>query len=351
MKIIKYIALILILAIGFISCEEDKDLTKIDETSFIAPVLTGITTNEAFALAKDTTSVDSLKEIWVEFSWTEAEYGQTLATTYTIQIDKVGNNFANPIEFNMASETEASILVETINSKMFNMADNYYPPLVEANVEIRIKSVVSEFVSTIYSSTTAFYLTPYDAGKPKLYVTGTHQPTPWDFASAQTLFSVNEDEEYIGYIYLTDCEYKLNKTPDIAWGAGASTGTIAIGGSSLINATEGMYWITVDTLAATISLETQNWGIIGSATPTSWDSDTDLEFDLELKKYKITMDLTADFIKFRANDDWGTNLGDNDTDGIMEFGGADIPITEAGNYTIYLDLHNPERFTYELVKN
>lgn len=351
MKIIKYIALILILAIGFISCEEDKDLTKIDETSFIAPVLTGITANEAFALAKDTTSVDSLKEIWVELSWTEADYGQTLATTYTIQIDKVGNDFANSIEFNMASETEASILVETINSKMFNMADNYYPPLVEANVEIRIKAVVSEFVSTIYSSTTAFYLTPYDAGKPKLYVTGTHQPIPWDFASAQTLFSVNEDEEYIGYIYFTDCEYKLNKTPDIAWGAGASAGTIALDGANLTNATEGMYWITVDTLALTISSELRNWGVIGSATPTSWDSDTNMEFDFDLKKLKVTMDLTAAEIKFRANDDWGINLGDTGADGILDAGGDNIVVPEAGNYTIYLDLHNPERFTYELVKN
>ena len=144
MKIIKYITLILIFAIGFMSCEEDKDLTKIDESSFIAPVLTGITANEAFTLAKDTTSVDSLKEVWAELTWTKADYGQILATNYTIQIDKIGNDFVNPFEFNMANETEASILVETINSKMFNIGDNYYPPLVEANVEIRIKAVVSE---------------------------------------------------------------------------------------------------------------------------------------------------------------------------------------------------------------
>lgn len=352
MKIIKYITLILILAIGFLSCEEDKDLTKIDESTFVAPVLAGITANEAFALTKDTTSVDSLKEVWADLSWTKAEYGQTLATTYTIQIDKVGNDFANPIEFNMASETEASILVETINSKMFNMDDNYYPPLVEANVEIRIKAVVSEDVSTVYSSAIAFYLTPYDAGKPKLYVTGTYQPTPWDFASAQTLYSLNEDEYYEGYIYLTDCEYKLNKTPDIAWGAGASAGTIAIDGANLTNATEGMYWITVDTLAATIDTEVRNWGIIGSAVPPyDWSVDQNMIYDFDLKKLKITLDLTAAEIKFRVNDDWVINLGDTGADGTMEFGGDNIVVPEAGNYTVYLDLSNPEKFSYELVKN
>lgn len=351
MKFIKYISLILILALAFVACEDDKDLVQIDDASFVGPVISGIAADEAFILTKDTTSVEELKEEWVTLTWTEADYGQTLATTYVIQIDKVGNNFANAFEFNAGSDTELSILVEEVNSKMYNMEENYYPPLVQANVEIRIKADVSEFVNTVYSDAVAFYLTPYDAGKPKLYVTGTHQLIPWDFASAPTLYSLNEDESYEGYIYLTACEYLLNKTPDNYWGAGASAGTLAINGTYLTNSTEGMYWVTVDTIAETITTQVQNWGIIGSATPTSWDSDTDMEFDLELNKYKITMDLIVGHIKFRANDDWGTNLGDDDTDGSMEFGGSDIPINEAGNYTVYLDLSNPEKFSYEIVKN
>ena len=351
MKIIKYITLILVIAVTFMSCEDDQDLTKINESNFVAPVLSGITADQNYVLVKDTTSVDALKAKWVDLSWTEADFGQTLATTYTIQIDKVGSDFSNVIEFNTSSETEISILGETINSKMYNMEDNYYPPLVEANVEIRIKAVVSEYVNPVYSVVTSFSLTPFDAGKPKLYVTGTHQPTPWDFASAQTLYSLVEDENYEGYIYLTDCEFKLNKTPDIAWGAGATAGTIAIDGPNFTNATEGMYWIDVDTLSATISTEVRNWGIIGSATPGGWDTDTDMEYDFELGKLKATLDLTAADIKFRVNDGWAINLGDNDADGTMEQDGANIVVSEAGNYTVYLDLSNPEKFSYELVKN
>ncbi|MCD4834564.1 MAG: SusE domain-containing protein [Bacteroidales bacterium] len=352
MKVIKYITLILVIAVTFMSCEDDQDLTKINESNFVASVLSGITADQNYVLVKDTTSVDSLKTIWVDLSWTEADFGQTLATTYTIQIDKVGSDFSNVIEFNTSSETEISILEEEINSKMYNMEDNYYPPLVEANVEIRVKAVVSEYVNPVYSTVTSFSLTPFDAGKPKLYVTGTHQPTPWDFASAQTIYSLVEDENYEGYIYLTDCEYKLNKTPDIAWGAGATAGTIEIGGTNLTNATEGMYWITVDTLAATISTEVRNWGIIGSAVPPyDWSVDVDMTYDFDLKKLKVTLDLTADEIKFRVNDDWAINLGDTDADGTMEPGGDNIVVPEAGNYTVYLDLSNPEKFSYELVKN
>lgn len=351
MKILKYSILAFIITTFFISCEEDKELTKINETDFLPAVLSGITANQHFTLVKDTTKVDSLKKVWVELTWSEADYGIPLATTYILQIDKVGNNFANAIEINNGSNKSIEILVETINNKMFNIANNYYPPLVEANVEIRIKSTVSQHIDPVYSTSTSFYLTPYDGGKPKLYVTGTHQVVDWDFASAPTLYSIDENESYVGYIYLTDCEYKLNKTPDISWGAGSTAGTIALGGSSLTNTVEGMYWITVDTLAETIGKTLRNWGIIGSATPGGWDTDTNMEFDFTTGKLKVTLDLTADYIKFRANDAWTINLGDDGADGIMEQGGADIKVSSAGNYTVYLDLRNPERFTYQLVKN
>jgi len=351
MKILKYITLISIFAFAFMACENDDDLTKIDENNFVAPVLSGISADEEFVLVKDTTDVDSLKAKWVDLVWTEADYGQALATKYTVQIDKVGNEFENAFEFNAASNTELSVLVEEVNTKMFNMGDNYYPPLVEANVEIRVKAEVSEYVSTLYSDVIPFYITPYDAGKPKLYVTGTHQLIDWDFSSAPTLYSLDEDEVYVGYIYLTDCEYLLNKTPDTYFGAGATEGTIAADGPNLTNATEGMYWMAVDTLAETITNELRNWGLIGSATPGGWDTDTNMEFDFETGKLTVTLDLTAEEIKFRANDDWAINLGDNGADGTLEQDGDDIAIDEAGNYTVYLDLSNPERFTYELIKN
>ncbi|MDY6801098.1 MAG: SusE domain-containing protein [Bacteroidota bacterium] len=356
MKILKYITLISIFAIALMACEDDDELTKIDENNFVAPVLSGIDVDEEFVLVKDTTDVDSLKATWADLVWTEADYGQALATKYTVQIDKVGNEFENAFEFNASSNTELSVLVEEVNTKMFNMGD-YYPPLVKANVEIRVKAEVSEHVSTLYSEVIPFYLTPYDAGKPKLYVTGTHQLIDWDFASAPTLYALNEDEEYVGYIYLTDCEYLLNKNPDYYWGAGTSEGTIAVGGAELTNVDEGMYWMIVDTLAETISTELRNWGLIGSSTPGGWDTDTNMEWDAESGRLKVTLDLTQSGdlaetgIKFRANDAWDINLGDDEGDGILEEGGKNIAVPEAGNYTVYLDLSNPERFTYELIKN
>lgn len=78
-----------------------------------------------------------------------------------------------------------------------------------------------------------------------------------------------------------------------------------------------------------------NWGIIGSATPTGWDSDTNMSYDLTTKIYSITMPLTAGgAFKFRLDDSWSFNYGDNGNNSSLEQNGADIPVTVAGTYLI-----------------
>ena len=42
---------------------------------------------------------------------------------------------------------------------------------------------------------------------------------------------------------------------------------------------DGLYYLQVDTGARTYSTTLMSLGLIGSATPTGWDSDTDLVYD------------------------------------------------------------------------
>jgi hypothetical protein len=83
-----------------------------------------------------------------------------------------------------------------------------------------------------------------------------------------------------------------------------------------------------------------DWGIIGSATPTGWDSDTNLDYDLATKTYSITMNMIPGAYKFRLDDGWGTNYGSNSaTGGALVLNGSDIPITVAGSYKITADFN------------
>lgn len=118
----------------------------------------------------------------------------------------------------------------------------------------------------------------------------------------------------------------------------------------------GYFLVKVNTGELKYSLTKTSWGLIGNATPTGWDSDTDMIYDAESKTWSITLDLTKqeapdNGIKFRANDDWALNIGDKDADGTMEFGGDNMGISEDGNYTIVLDLSNPRVYTYSITKN
>lgn len=81
-----------------------------------------------------------------------------------------------------------------------------------------------------------------------------------------------------------------------------------------------------------------NWGIIGSATPTGWDADTNLDYDLATKKYSITMPLTAGGeFKFRLDDGWADNFGDDGNNLTLDAGGANIPVAVTGTYKIVVD--------------
>lgn len=81
-----------------------------------------------------------------------------------------------------------------------------------------------------------------------------------------------------------------------------------------------------------------NWGLIGSATPNGWnDPDTNLDYNLATKKYSYTGPLVAGEYKFRLDDKWETNYGDDGNNLSLEAGGANIPVAVDGNYTITID--------------
>lgn len=88
-----------------------------------------------------------------------------------------------------------------------------------------------------------------------------------------------------------------------------------------------------------------DWGIIGSATPTGWNSDTNMDYDLATKTYSITMDMIVGAYKFRLDDGWGTNYGSSSaTGGDLVLNGPDIPISVAGKYKVTADF-NAKKYT------
>ena len=89
-----------------------------------------------------------------------------------------------------------------------------------------------------------------------------------------------------------------------------------------------------------------NWGIIGSATPTGWGSDTNMDYSLSTHLYSITMPLIGgQAFKFRLDDGWSVNFGDNGNDLTLDGNGTDIPVPVSGTYLVVANFSTTEIVT------
>lgn len=114
-------------------------------------------------------------------------------------------------------------------------------------------------------------------------------------------------------------------------------------------------FLTVTPYSSLLDLST-NLGVVGSATPGGWGN-PDIP-DLPFYTTSVADELVAyvtlrdGYVKFRVDNDWSENYGDNGNDGSLEANGSDIPVT-AGTYKILVNLSNlsysMEPFSWGLV--
>lgn len=343
---------ILLLAIASLllaSCEDS--LGPVINTEVDAPTIMSPSSGNSFVLTEE-----EAEETLLTLEWTAPDYGFTAPITYIVQMAEAGTEFEDPSSLGESNTTSYSITVGEMNSKLLSAG---FPANQEADIEVRVVAQVNENIEDEVSEPITLELTPYLVviEYPSIYVPGGYQSSSgytndWSPADAPALTSVNDNNRYEGYVYFSGAnEFKF--TAEQNWDNGdwgGSNGELAPGGANLSISEGGYYRMNVDLNNLTYSILNTDWGLIGDATPSGWDADTDMTYDQDAKVWSLTVDLGTGYIKFRANDAWDLNYGDDGVDGILEQGGADIEITEAGNYTITLDLAQPP-YTYTLTQN
>ncbi|MEO1518448.1 MAG: RagB/SusD family nutrient uptake outer membrane protein [Bacteroidota bacterium] len=187
---------------------------------------------------------------------------------------------------------------------------------------------------------------------PLIYVPGSFQG--WDPANAETVMaSVGSDGNYEGYFNFPDAntEFKITTGPnwDENFGDTGADGTLESAGDNIVVADPGFYRIKVNLNDFTYTIENTNWGIIGSSTEGGWDNDTDMTYDVDEGAWVITATLAKGELKFRANDAWDINYGDDGANALLSEGGANITIPEGSTYAIKLYLDKPD-YTYSIEK-
>jgi hypothetical protein len=199
------------------------------------------------------------------------------------------------------------------------------------------------------------YITSYRK-ETYLWVPGDYQG--WSPNTAPQLYSATGNGVHTGFIYWPaggTFQFKLTSAADwnhTNYGTGGP-GKLSTTGDNLTVPAAGFYLITADINGLTWSAAaTPKWSVIGAAVG-GWNAGNDIEltYDIPSKTWKGTMAMIADQMKFRANDDWGINLGDNNADKSLEFGGANIVVPAAGTYDVVLNLNDATHWTYTLTKH
>lgn len=160
----------------------------------------------------------------------------------------------------------------------------------------------------------------------------------WKEENTPFLYSENYDSIYTGYAYLKDklsLNYSVKDALDTSIFKEMPKG-FNIEGNKIKCKKTGFYFLKINLKAKTFEAIEQTWGIIGDATPHGWGDDTPMTYNEEQHCWTLTTRLEAKSLKFRANHDWGYNLGG--TPQRLGANGSNIQITKAGDYTINLYL-------------
>ena len=298
----------------------------------------------------------------VTFEWSAADFGAQTQVNYAIEVAPAGQD-DKVVVTSGVTETSAVVSYESLNAVL--LYDLGLASGISENVDFYVSAKVGEYAK-VYSApvTASATVTAAEKQYPKLTVAGSYAYNNWSPGKGQFVYDFEgTDVKYSGVIDFGEDVSALNfKFVGTSWGenefsvpageaqaAEAAELPLVAGGGDNIAAytTHRFYSLTLDKSAPKVikNFSFNSLGVIGDATPTGWDSDTDMEFNTEKQRFYVDLTLTDGTIKFRANDAWDVNWGG--ADGVLAAGADNIPVT-AGNYRIYVNLNDPANPTYEL---
>lgn len=351
MKTTRFLPLVTVLMFVVYSC--DRASNPMISADPVAPSISSELDGESFELTEDMAD-----DILFALEWQRADFGFDSAVEYIIQISETGDNFETLRNLGRTNSDSFDIIVSDINTALLAMGFSA-GEFVEIQFRVvaqldgaRFEELMSESVSMSFRP----YLVVVEF--PEIYVPGNYQSASgyggdWSPPDAPPLFSFDDDGIYEGYVYMagTGNEYKFTdeRSWDLNWGD-SGDGTLVENGPNNEAEDSGFYRMVVNLNSFTYETTLTEWGIVGDATPGGWDADTVMEYNPDEQLWTITADLTEGEMKFRANNDWDFNYGDDDGNMQVDWDGSNIPVETAGNYTISLNLKSIP-FSYQINQN
>lgn len=364
------IALSLIAGIVFIfSCEDALRDPKLDMNQTEGSGITAPANGSDFVLTKE-----EEENVLTTFTWSETVFNLTdlVPTTYTLQMDSVGTNFADPVELVSTTETSYQTTVGAMNSLLLSLG---YPAFEASALEFRVRSNINDAaeMTEMFSEMISLTFTPYEdiiVVEP-IYLLGDGTPAGWDNTLALPMGHIADGR--FARVELLDPGagdfWKVISQLGFwapQWGTD-DTGTPESGplvyrpdedtpdpAAIPVPETAGNYYIEVDTVNLTYVTYPSSGELylVGAATTAGWDNTAGLPFtEVEPHVFEITETLIAgEGMKFlevigQWAPQWGTDESATSDGGPLIFrpdesvaDPAEVPSPGAGSFKIRVDL-------------
>ncbi len=301
-------------------------------------------------LLKDNAALDVLT-----VSWIKPDFGFPTAATYTLYIDKKGNNFAKPKTVSAGSELKKTFKVLELNNILTDLG---LVAGTAADLDFRVECLIgaaTKLVTTIAN----VKVTPY-AEKLDLSTTwgvvGDATANGWNGPDLP-MYKTDVTNEFVAYVSLNAGQIKFRQDNLWAVNLGATgtvepntnpSGSLVAGGKNL-GVRQGTYKITMNPVALTYKIEAYSWGLVGDATANGWNGpDAPMTYDPTVDLWRGVVTVNAGQIKFRQNNLWAVNYGSTAStepdpiittgvEGSLAAGGKNFSIPK-GTYLVTLDL-------------
>jgi hypothetical protein len=298
----------------------------------------------------DTTSV-------INFKFTTPNFGFAAAVTNTLQIDPVGDNWANP----MSATLGAKVLSQSYSTANFNslLLKLNLVGGVQAHVNVRIMHSISTTVAPVYSNVVSLTVTPYNLAS-WVYVPGAYEGWSNPGPAEDSLLSATDNGIYTGIINFTAGNNQFLIVPvkgswatKYATTASAGTGNsvsyptelVASGGNNFYApSTAGQYVVTLNTNNNTLTVAPADYYTVIGDAAQGWSTDIPMKFVNDVNQsWAVTLPLVSSgSFKIRLDDAWGSSWGIPNS-GSAGYGVAgtlndssngNIPVPSNGTYTV-----------------
>ena len=272
------ISILLALVAFLFSCEKDEN--KVTIKSNITPNALNALSADSFKLSLDNAALN-----FQDFNWTSVDYGFNTSTTYKVQVDSAGNNFANAMD--VAAVTNLN--TASINEGDFNkiLLNRGFEPGTPVKLDFRVTAIINPNVPPVYSNQVSGVVTPYATTFPPIFMCGA-ATGGWDWTKGVEVRSIAPSIYRTIAVFINNEAFRFFKQAD--WGPTAYNYPFFTGfvSDSLANAADG----------------DQNFKVV---SPTGF-----YQVTVNLKTKSVDFDSVAEPALYMTGDalggwDWSTN--------------------------------------------